>query len=125
MAPPKTAALPALASHLVLTSAATNDDTIAEPPEEKQEPLWKKFGEAGVIAYVGINVFWYAIGVNLFLRGMPIKHSGGARLANLRRRRDIAELRDGLVEEVGQLRVELTLVRGQLQMIGPQSKGRL
>ena len=68
-------------SHLVLTSAATNDDTTAEPPEEKQEPVWKKFGEAGVIAYVGINVFWYAIGVNLFLRGMPIKQAGGARLA--------------------------------------------
>jgi hypothetical protein len=66
----------------VLTSAATNDDTTAEPPNEKQEPLWKKFGEAGVIAYVGINVFWYAIGVNLFLRGMPInKQSGGAKLA--------------------------------------------
>ena len=79
------AALPGLpapreASHVVLTSAATNDET-AEPPEEKQEPLWKKFGEAGVIAYVGINVFWYAIGVNLFLRGMPIKQSGGAKLA--------------------------------------------
>ena len=65
---------------MVLTSAATNDET-AEPPEEKQEPLWKKFGEAGVIAYVGINVFWYAIGVNLFLRGMPIKQAGGAKLA--------------------------------------------
>ena len=79
------AALPGLpapreASHVVLTSAATNDET-AEPPEEKQEPLWKKFGEAGVIAYVGINVFWYAIGVNLFLRGMPIKQAGGAKLA--------------------------------------------
>ena len=49
--------------------------------EESQEPLWKKFGEAGVIAYVGINVFWYAIGVNLFLRGMPIKQAGGAKLA--------------------------------------------
>ena len=70
---------PREASH-VLTSAATNDET-AEPPEEKQEPLWKKFGEAGVIAYVGINVFWYAIGVNLFLRGMPIKQAGGAKLA--------------------------------------------
>ena len=70
---------PRVASHLVLTSAATNDET-AEPPE-KEEPLWKKFGEAGVIAYVGINVFWYAIGVNLFLRGMPIKQAGGARLA--------------------------------------------
>ena len=82
---PKSAALlplpaPRVASHLVLTSAATNDET-AEPPEEKQEPLWKKFGEAGVIAYVGINVFWYAIGVNLFLRGMPIKQAGGAKLA--------------------------------------------
>jgi len=80
------AALPGLpaprkASHVVLASAATNDDTTAEPPKEEQEPLWKKFGEAGVIAYVGINVFWYAIGVNLFLRGMPIKHSGGAKLA--------------------------------------------
>ena len=71
---------PRTASHLVLTSAATNDET-AEPPKEKQEPLWKKFGEAGVIAYVGINVFWYAIGVNLFLRGMPIKQAGGAKLA--------------------------------------------
>ena len=82
---PKSAALlplpaPRVASHLVLTSAATNDET-AEPPEKKQEPLWKKFGEAGVIAYVGINVFWYAIGVNLFLRGMPIKQAGGAKLA--------------------------------------------
>ena len=82
---PKSAALlplpaPRVASHLVL-SAATNDDTTAAPPEEKQEPLWKKFGEAGVIAYVGINVFWYAIGVNLFLRGMPIKQAGGAKLA--------------------------------------------
>ena len=66
---------------MVLTSAATNDDTTAKPPEEKQEPLWKKFGEAGVIAYVGINVFWYAIGVNLFLGGMPIKQAGGAKLA--------------------------------------------
>ena len=79
-APTALPAQPREASHLVLTSAATNDET-AEPPEEKQEPLWKKFGEAGVIAYVGINVFWYAIGVNLFLRGMPIKHSGGAKLA--------------------------------------------
>jgi len=80
------AALPALPALLarkasvVLTGAATNDET-AEPPNEKQEPPWKKFGEAGVIAYVGINVFWYAIGVNLFLRGMPIKQSGGAKLA--------------------------------------------
>ena len=77
------AALPGLlaprkASHVVLT--ATNDET-AEAPNEKPEPLWKKFGEAGVIAYVGINVFWYAIGVNLFLRGMPIKQAGGAKLA--------------------------------------------
>ena len=55
---------------------------VDEPAEEQsQEPLWKKFGEAGVIAYVGINVFWYAIGVNLFLRGMPIKQAGGAKLA--------------------------------------------
>ena len=53
----------------------------ADEPAQSQEPLWKKFGEAGVIAYVGINVFWYAIGVNLFLRGMPIKQSGGAKLA--------------------------------------------
>ena len=82
----RTQALPALPAPRerrreasVLTSAATNDET-AEPPE-KEEPLWKKFGEAGVIAYVGINVFWYAIGVNLFLRGMPIKQAGGAKLA--------------------------------------------
>ena len=55
---------------------------VDEPAEEQtEEPLWKKFGEAGVIAYVGINVFWYAIGVNLFLRGMPIKQAGGAKLA--------------------------------------------
>ena len=86
IAPKPLPALPALreasqASHLVLTSAATNDDTTAEAPNETPEPLWKKFGEAGVIAYVGINVFWYAIGVNLFLRGMPIKQSGGAKLA--------------------------------------------
>ena len=80
---PAVAALPALPALLarkasvVLTGAATNDE-IAEPPNEKQEPVWKKFGEAGVIAYVGINVFWYAIGVNLFLRGMPIKQAGGA-----------------------------------------------
>ena len=85
IAPKPLPALPALreasqASHLVLTSAATNDET-AEAPNETPEPLWKKFGEAGVIAYVGINVFWYAIGVNLFLRGMPIKQAGGAKLA--------------------------------------------
>ena len=55
---------------------------VDEPAEDQtEEPLWKKFGEAGVIAYVGINVFWYAIGVNLFLRGMPIKQAGGAKLA--------------------------------------------
>ena len=78
---PALPALPARKASVVLTSAATNDDTTAEPPNEKQEPLWKKFGEAGVIAYVGINVFWYAIGVNLFLRGMPIKQAGGAKLA--------------------------------------------
>ena len=80
---PAVAALPALPARkasVVLTSAVMNDET-AEPREEKQEPLWKKFGEAGVIAYVGINVFWYAIGVNLFLRGMPIKQAGGAKLA--------------------------------------------
>ena len=85
IAPKPLPALPALreasqASHLVLTSAATTDET-AEAPNETPEPLWKKFGEAGVIAYVGINVFWYAIGVNLFLRGMPIKQAGGAKLA--------------------------------------------
>lgn len=67
-------------SHLALTGAATNDDAAAPPPE-KQEPLWKRFGEAGAVAYVGINVFWYAIGVNLFLRGMPIKRAGGTQLA--------------------------------------------
>ena len=78
---PELPAQPARKASVVLTSAVMNDET-AEPPEEKQEePLWKKFGEAGVIAYVGINVFWYAIGVNLFLRGMPIKQSGGAKLA--------------------------------------------
>ena len=77
---PALPALPARKASVVLTSAVMNDET-AEPPNEKQEPLWKKFGEAGVIAYVGINVFWYAIGVNLFLRGMPIKQAGGAKLA--------------------------------------------
>ena len=67
--------LPAIA----LKPAALYAQPAVDEPAE--EPLWKKFGEAGVIAYVGINVFWYAIGVNLFLRGMPIKHSGGAKLA--------------------------------------------
>lgn len=70
-------------SHFVLAGAATNDDA-AGPPPDTQEPLWKRFGEAGVVAYVGINVFWYAIGVNLFLRGMPIKRAGGAQLAYTR-----------------------------------------
>ena len=83
------AALPGLpaprtaSSQVVLRSEASNDDTTTEAPNETPEPLWKKFGEAGVIAYVGINVFCYAIGVNLFLRGMPIKQAGGAKLAYL------------------------------------------
>ena len=81
MAPPRLRSV-MLKPALSAAQPALPATAVDEPAEEQsQEPLWKKFGEAGVIAYVGINVFWYAIGVNLFLRGMPIKQAGGAKLA--------------------------------------------
>ena len=76
-----TAEAAATHSQHLLTARLVDEPAKKQSTKEKTGPLWKKFGEAGVIAYVGINVFWYAIGVNLFLargRRMPIKQ-GGAR----------------------------------------------
>jgi len=35
-----------------------------------------KVGESGAVAWVGINVAWYAIGVNIFLYGLPLPAKG-------------------------------------------------
>ena len=59
------------------------DATVVEAPAKKPS-LLARVGESGALSYVGINVVWYSIGVNVFLYSMPLassKAGGGLRLA--------------------------------------------
>ena len=38
----------------------------------KKQSLVARIGESGALSYVGINVVWYSVGVNVFLYGMPL-----------------------------------------------------
>ena len=48
----------------------------AAAPAKKQS-LVARIGESGALSYVGINVVWYSVGVNVFLYGMPPPPAGG------------------------------------------------
>ena len=52
----------------------------AAAPAKKQS-LVARIGESGALSYVGINVVWYSVGVNVFLYGMPLAAGGGLSLA--------------------------------------------
>ena len=52
----------------------------AAAPAKKQS-LVARIGESGALSYVGINVVWYSVGVNVFLYGMPLATGGGLSLA--------------------------------------------
>ena len=47
----------------------------------KKQSLVARIGESGALSYVGINVVWYSVGVNVFLYGMPLATGGGLSLA--------------------------------------------
>ena len=47
----------------------------------KKQSLVARIGESGALSYVGINVVWYSVGVNVFLYGMPLAAGGGLSLA--------------------------------------------
>lgn len=56
----------------------------ADAEDAKKLSLVARVGESGALAYVGINVVWYSVGVNVFLHGLPLPKTavgGSARLA--------------------------------------------
>ena len=68
----------AVAAAAAIDAAAVG--AAAAAPAKKQS-LVARIGESGALSYVGINVVWYSVGVNVFLYGMPLATGGGLSLA--------------------------------------------
>jgi hypothetical protein len=73
-------ATPTRETNPVLAAVDAAAVAAAAAPAKKQS-LVARIGESGALSYVGINVVWYSVGVNVFLYGMPLATGGGLSLA--------------------------------------------